>query len=392
MSFRDGDPICVFNGSVSGTQLAPTQMKVFDFSGKRYFQIESEPALQMSGHVVWHDDAILAWVSDSTNVNHFIGETLGPVWQRMLSKNFSSAHIVVTSSGLWPHPSNPANNRFLWLLTLIPSQPRIFMARTAEVNPAPPILWYGRMAPSRTYNAVTGEGRDLHVPHCFRHAYLQTPSHGLPSKFYKEVGARAQSARAGACEAGHGYTLLLQRAASRRIVNEKEVSAALRRKFGLPVVRVLHENKTAQKQMAMACGARVYVGVQGMGMEWAHFLNAGAGKGLVIELTWAGWPQYYTPLMRNSGLWAVDLIATRLNRATMPKYDDVQLDVSHIEDISMSSPYTLKHRQKASDAVHAVVAITEAQLAHGTVTAELSQTAAELKTGTKLRTLRPEVA
>ena len=35
-----------------------------------------------------------------------------------------------------------------------------------------------------------------------------------------------------------------------------------------------------------------------MGMEWAHFVNAGRGHGLVIELAWNGWPCHYTQRFR----------------------------------------------------------------------------------------------
>ena len=45
-------------------------------------------------------------------------------------------------------------------------------------------------------------------------------------------------------------------------MSRREVAIALRKMFGLPVMVARFENLAAQEQMAAACGARVFVGVQ----------------------------------------------------------------------------------------------------------------------------------
>ena len=303
-------PVCAYDGAVSSTH--HWDFRVFDGSGRRYFRVERDPSVITSPRAVWHETAILSWLSCEQNVHHFITETLGPVLGANGSDgiDITGAHIIITSPAFWPHPSpdHCVGNRFLWLLNLLPTSKQIFLARSnpgSKVN-VPPFL---RMPPSRVYSAESGRGETLAVPHCFKRVLMQKVvsgwGHVVPASRYRQLAERSSM-----CQPGRGYTLFIQRLRSRRIVNEDEVVAALKRRFGLPVVVASFENRTVQEQLSLACGARVFLGAQGMAMEWAHFLNGASHSGLAIELSWPGWPCYYKLKMETSGLWGMCLMAS----------------------------------------------------------------------------------
>lgn len=317
--------VCVFDGAVWARRVY--QQNVFDFAGKHYFRVRRDPEVLAHPKAVWHDDtAILSWLSCEQNLNHFIGETLGPVWRAMKEHRLNTSHVIITSPALWPHPTpnECVGNRWSWLLTLMPIRPYVYIARTHNESRD----FYGRFPPSTMFDAESQMSWPLTVPHCFRRAVVQSAQHNsLGADFYAYLATRS-----GVCNAGSGYTLFIQRGATRRITNQDEVVQALRRRFELPVVVVRLEKLTVQEQMAVACGARVVLGVQGMGLEWAHFMNGGSSSGLLIEVYWNGWPPYYKSAMRTSGIWGENVQATPMGLAH-PKLDNVTVNATYIEGI-----------------------------------------------------------
>ena len=351
--------VCVFNGSLWTGQGRPVVKPMFDWSGRRWFRIEVDRTLVSSPTAVWHDNGILSWTSHVDHVNHFIGETLGPVFSTTKRFNLTNAWIVLAGAESYTYLSEE-HTLFTWLLTVLPTDPRVFVARTPnESRPAP---YYKPFPPSRLFDSRLGTGTTLMQPHCFRCAWIQNSHwHASMQTFFSEMASRARE-RYGICNAGRGYSLLLQRARTRRIENVEELAAEMKRHFGLPVVVADFMNRTAQQQMELACGARVFLGVQGQGMEWAHFVNGGSGAGLVLELYWSGWPIYYTQLMQSANLWAIDLPAGRRYERKTAKYDNVYLDLTHIKKINLSTPTVVRSslRQKASAMFKGAAAITKA--------------------------------
>lgn len=275
---------------------------------------------------VWRDTGVIAWLSCEQNLNHFIGETLGPAHRAVANAGIGAGgarpQLILANAAMWPHPHPDAcvGNRFLWLLSLMPTDPRaVYLAKThagGEALTRHRSSFYTHFPPSTVFDAVASRSEALNVPHCFRRVLVSAPLRcgkgtcgpsAIPAPFYRDMGARA--AEVGACARGRGHTLLLQREGHRVLTNEADVVGALRRVFGLPVVVAVLERHTVPEQMALACGARVLVGVHGMGMEWAHFVNGAVGSGLVIELAWPGWPCHYTRRFRATGKWAFCLFA-----------------------------------------------------------------------------------
>ena len=323
---EENKAVCVFDGAVWARRTQ--DFNVFDFGGKHWFRVHGGPEIFAHPRAVWrHDTAILSWLSCEQNLNHFIGETLGPVWRTMKKHLLNTSHVIITSPALWPNPihSECGGNRFSWLLTLMPIRPYVYIARTHNASRD----FYARFPPSTMFDTKSRTSQPLTVPHCFRHSVLQTVQHNsMGADFYGYIANRS-----GVCNAGSGYTLFIQRGRTRRIVNEDEVVQALRRRFELPVVVVHLESLTVQEQMSVVCGARVVFGVQGMGLEWAHFLNGGSSSGLVIEVFWRGWPPYYRSAMLASGIWGEGVQATPTGLAP-PKLDNVTVNVSKIEQIN----------------------------------------------------------
>ena len=288
-NFSSTDPVCVYDGAIRG--LHQIDMPIFDFSGRRSFRIEGDPALLRSPAAVWHEEpAILAWLSCEQNINHFTGETLGPIF----NLHRAGASVIIASPAFWPHPDPDGcvGSLFTWMFALMPTLPHVFLARssTASEQLSRHRDFFKVQPPSLLYSAVEHTSAPLQAPHCFRSAYIPRASRFAGGEFYRSLASRA----GGLCSRGEGYTLFLQRASSRRIVNEDDVARALHRRFGLPVRVVTFENQSAKQQLSTACGARVFLGAHGMGMEWAHFINRGSGQGLVIELSWPGcaWPRH----------------------------------------------------------------------------------------------------
>ena len=319
-------PVCVWNGATWSREGHLYTM--FDYSGKRHFRVEQGTEVLSNATAVWHESAVLSWLSCEQNLNHFVGETLGPAHRAAAANTnrTSDPHLIITSPAMWPHPhpDGCVGHRFLWLLSLMPTQPDVFLARShagdEEARHESSPYFLARMPPSRVFSTVTNASQELSVPHCFRRVVVASPIHSthgpgrsaIPASFYRDLGARA--AQRGFCDRGRGYTLLVQRAASRRIVNEAAVVEALRQTFKLAVVVAVLEQRVVPEQMALACGARVFVGTHGMGMEWAHFVNGARGSGLVIELAWEGWPCYYTHRAKGTGKLAICLNATPTTR------------------------------------------------------------------------------
>ena len=81
------EPICVFDGAVWGRR--QIDMNVFDFSGRHYFRIERNETMLTSTDAIWHETAVLSWLSCEQNVNHLIGETLNPIWSTIYLTNAS---------------------------------------------------------------------------------------------------------------------------------------------------------------------------------------------------------------------------------------------------------------------------------------------------------------
>lgn len=355
-------PVCVFNGSLwTGSRIASTVQRMHDFSGRRYFRIDLDPTVVMSAEAKWHENGIIGWTSNVDHVGHFIGETLGPVYNTFSNFNISGAWIVLGGAQSYTHLTEE-HTLFTWLLTLMPTHPDVFVARTMNgVKPGESAPISNHYPPSRVFDANTGLSKPLQRPHCFRCPWIQSPSHGLSNRFYSDMASRARKLL-GICEPGRGYSLLLQRLGTRRILNVEELSDAMKTVFGLPVVITHFENKTAQEQMSLACGARVFLGVQGQGMEWAHFIDGGSSNGLVIELYWEGWPTYYTQLMQSSSLWAVGVRARRAHHHRMAKDDDVIANVTSIKRIDLSSPFTFRgsRRQKPVDIMRGSAAVRQA--------------------------------
>ena len=240
----------------------------------------------------------------------------------------------------------------------MPTQNKVYLARThagGETLTRHRTSFFTHFPPSRTYDAATATSTVVTTPHCFRKVSVSNPMRAtygpsaVPAPFYRDMGARG--ARIGACRDGKGHTLLLQRRGHRRIVNEAKVAAALRKVFGLPVVVVELEGKTVPEQMALACGALIFVGVHGMGMEWAHFVNAGRGHGLVIELAWNGWPCHYTQRFRGTGKWAFCLIATPLAGGLPPPASEFKrgrVNVMKFVNVTLNVSLHASHSTRAS--------------------------------------------
>ena len=360
------DAVCVWDGAIWSR--SGRDFRMFDFAGKHYFRFESDASIFSSPLVVWHESAVISWLSCEQNLNHFIGETLGPA-HASASALASSAggaqprpHLVVASPAMWPNPQPDGcvGNRFLELLTMMPTRPQVFVARAhagGEGESRHSASYYSRLPPSRIYDASRHASKDLRVPHCFRRFTMAQvmravigPS-AIPQDFYRDVAARAPP---GTCERGRGYTLLMQRRGHRCIENEAEVVRALERRFGLPVrTAAFEDHPTVQAQMALACGAQIFVGVHGMGMEWGHFINGGTGVGLIVEIAWNRWPCHYTRRMHYTGKWAICLPGSptpppewvvraqaargssnsRHARVNPSKYVNVTLNVSMIDAI-----------------------------------------------------------
>lgn len=333
-------PVCVWDGALWSHE--GQNYSMFDFSGKHYFRVEPGSAVLSNASAIWHDRAVLSWLSCEQNLNHFIGETLGPAHHAATAdgERFDSTHptsspyLIIANAAQWPnpHPDGCVGNRFLWLLSLMPTQPRsVFLAKThpgGEAVTRHRSSFFTHFPPSTMFDAVAVRSSPLHVPHCFRQVLVSTPMRcgkgtcgpsAIPAPFYRDMGQRG--AEVGACSRGPGHTLLVQREGHRVIANEAETVRSLERAFGLPVVTAVLERKTVPEQMALSCGARVFVGAHGMGMEWAHFIDGAVGTGLVIELAWPGWPCHYTRRFRATGKWAFCLFATPL---TLPQQFDLQ--------------------------------------------------------------------
>ena len=349
-------PVCIFDGALWGPR--EQDHKVFDFSGKRYFRVQEGKSLLAAKNATWHDRGILSWLSCEENLNHFIGETLAPVFQAIQDFGLvaGESSIILTNAVLWPepHPDGCSGNRFTSLLRLMPTAPQVLLARSstnATSRRGGAANFYTIMPPSLSYDVNTQQSVALDAPHCFRRPILQTPSHGVPGEFYRSLASRASRLNGASCAAGLGYSLIVQRAATRRITNVEDVKLALRQRFELPVKVVTLELLSIREQMEAACGARIVLGASGQGLEWAHFLNGGSSRGLVIELFWPGWPCYYKGLMEASGLWVKCAYAYPLHRSRVPKHDDVHLNASKItRDIQYSKPGPLvwKHREAAA--------------------------------------------
>lgn len=127
--------------------------------------------------------------------------------------------------------SGCVGNRFLWLLNLMPTRPKVYLARThagGEALTRHRTSFFTHFPPSRTFDAATSASKVLTTPHCFRKVQVSGamratygPS-AVPAAFYRDMGERG--ARIGSCSDGKGHTLLLQRRGHRRIVNEGEVT------------------------------------------------------------------------------------------------------------------------------------------------------------------------
>ena len=97
-------PVCVWNGATWSREGHLYTM--FDYSGKRHFRVEQGTEVLSNATAVWHESAVLSWLSCEQNLNHFVGETLGPAHRAAAANTnrTSDPHLIITSPAMWPHP------------------------------------------------------------------------------------------------------------------------------------------------------------------------------------------------------------------------------------------------------------------------------------------------
>ncbi|KAL1495520.1 hypothetical protein AB1Y20_016884 [Prymnesium parvum] len=361
----DGGALCIAEGALSKYSAAEEEVwriggesstpTLVDFGGRHFYTIRRRRAPWPPG-AVWHDHPLLlTWFTCEGNINHFLGETVGPIWRllrainstsRQLAPSHASAHGVrlpqVAIAGVrdehWftrPHSDqNCKGSRWAPILALLPIQRELlFVPHQAPSSSRAP-----RRVTVRAFGLENGSSRDVpsERPLCFRQSYQQVPAVAGAAdnsqSFYRDL------AKLGGCpppttrNRERVRIILIRRSRSRRIVNEEELLARLD-SSGVSVEAVDLSLLNLTQQITMVCRARLLVGVHGAGMEWAHFLNSGLvsmqGTTLAgsIELHYPGWPCYYTSMMKDAGLAAECQLHSRANAKHKPKDDDVLVNI-----------------------------------------------------------------
>lgn len=328
-------PICV-NGkqliAYNSSEKRSVTYGAFDFGGEHTFEVQHVKAPWPSTP---RGDLIISWFSCEGNVHHMLGETIYPLWKTLSQGNLSAlrqkqierwTRVAFVNTPQWPprEDGDCHSGRFASLLALLPLHEDLLL---------------GPGAAARLEAGGALRARPSPPAQCFARARQQLSdakgAAGLPQSFYRWIADEAGGCHPPSTEGG-AQVLLVRRATTRRIVNERKVEAMLR---GLPQVARLQvidfANMTAFEQMRAVCGAHVMVGVHGQGNEWGHFLNgARGGGGGLLELRYDGWPCYYAPRMEmgDSQVMGICQEHGRYGPSEDPKFADVKADLALLKE------------------------------------------------------------
>ena len=86
------------------------------------------------------------------------------------------------------------------------------------------------------------------------------------------------------------YVLFLERNSTRRLHNLDEIIVYLRQHNISPIKVAMFEGKSAKEQASIVHCAKVFIAVQGAGMNWYKFLPHNAS---MLEITYNGWRSHY---------------------------------------------------------------------------------------------------
>lgn len=276
---------------------------ISDYGGRKTFSIQKRVAF----NPVYIQTCILAWFTCENNANHMYGETLIPTFNTMkrLDKRLDTrldrdVTVMVPSKGPWVDHDGCKGTHYAEVFS--------HMAISREI-----------LFLNNTYSLNTFSNRPSRRDVCCTKTVVNIPTRGRPSAFYVSL----LHSYGITCKTSRRYGIIVQRLKSRYITNVDALKMRLQQRMSVPFEVTVFETMTIREQMQTAACASYFVGVQGQGMEWAHFMQMGANKGYTLELEYHGWPCMYSGLLQANGKLARCMKAIRTNTHPNPKYDNV---------------------------------------------------------------------
>ena len=137
------------------------------------------------------------------------------------------------------------------------------------------------------------------ISNCFKSVYL--PNHAKSTPLSKDdihFFQKYFNVSGNECQADNQLTIL-QRKGERSFKNISSLVHVVKASGFPSVVVVSFENMTIQEQMQMAYCSKVFMGVQGAGMTWSHYLPA---DGVLIEIGFELWKNdLYSNKIKSAG-------------------------------------------------------------------------------------------
>lgn len=287
--------ICVNNGLFWSR--APTSITISDYGGRKQFHIQKRNAVNPIDKTF----CAISWFTCENNLNHMIGETLLPLSQTILKRN--STTMIVASEPSWVNKDDCKGTRYADFLL--------------HMNVAQDVLFTHSVYSLRRHEIRPFE-RDV----CCERAHVNKPSRRRLPRFYKSM---LNAYNVQCSKTLPAYGVIVQRQASRWIVNIDRVQRRLEEMHGCPFRQLVFETMSLEEQMRVSACSSYFVGVQGQGMEWGHFLGI---PSRIYEISYSGWPCLYTPYFKQAGKNATCVVGERLFLSERAKYDNITVPLS----------------------------------------------------------------
>lgn len=311
--------------SYGHTHASQQNLYMHDFAGKHVVSISKRKNQWPSPDLArWHSSALISWFTCEGNLNHFIGQTLLPVWYHSHASMAGAPALILVGESWPPHKENGCHSeRFAWILSLMRIQPELYFATDGDAT---------------SYSTKNHTVVQLSSPHCFEHATVAASYGDASARFYQYIANQS-----GVCPKWRKKQkkdiLFVQRNSTRHILNLQDAAGIVKLLPGVRRVRVVDFAQLAvDKQLKEACRADIMVGVQGQGLEWGHFLGNAADDGStgVLEIHYPGWPCYYTATFVAKGTRSLCQEHARANTHMLAKSDNVRLNLDNFRDGMMN--------------------------------------------------------
>lgn len=245
-------------------------------------------------------NCIIGWFTCEGNLWHLFGETLLAVHDS-LRRIGMNATLIIASERKWSKIDDCKGPRYIDLFKLLPIANEIFFTHSS-------------------YSLRTRETKPHTHDMCCENSLVNRPGRTVRSTLYVDL-LRAYNIQ---CRTSEAYGIIVQRSNSRVIVNVNELQQVLMKYTNAPFKIVHFEKMEVRKQMRTAACASYMIGVQGQGMEWAHFLNMGRPNGTYVwEISYQNWPCLFTSNLQQDGQLATCVTGMRQFVHGNPKFDNI---------------------------------------------------------------------